>query len=220
MPEGQPLQIHSMFYTLQGEGPFAGAPALFIRLAGCNLQCPNCDTEYTEGRTTESSRDVFNRAVSMVQDLPLRPIVVLTGGEPFRQDIRLLCDLLIDEGFTVQVETNGTLYREVHPDVVIVCSPKTGSINKKLLPRIAALKYVLTPGSVDPDDGLPLLVLGHPASPKVARPPEGFKGTVYVQPVDTGWSYVNGEAQKLAVRTALKHGYRLCLQIHKTLGLE
>ena len=41
------LAINSIFYTIQGEGPFAGSPAVFVRLAGCNLQCPMCDTEYT-----------------------------------------------------------------------------------------------------------------------------------------------------------------------------
>ena len=48
---GLSLQVNSIFYTIQGEGPFAGRPAIFIRLAGCNLQCPGCDTEYTKRQT-------------------------------------------------------------------------------------------------------------------------------------------------------------------------
>ena len=44
------LAVHSIFYTIQGEGPFAGETAVFVRLAGCNLQCPLCDTDYTSDR--------------------------------------------------------------------------------------------------------------------------------------------------------------------------
>src|SRR3954467_9071958 len=48
--DGNSLSIHSIFYTLQGEGPYSGCPAVFMRLAGCNLQCPGCDTDYTSGQ--------------------------------------------------------------------------------------------------------------------------------------------------------------------------
>jgi len=44
------LEIIDIFPTIQGEGPFAGEPAIFVRLAGCVLQCPLCDTDYTSGR--------------------------------------------------------------------------------------------------------------------------------------------------------------------------
>jgi len=49
--DGSILDFHSMFFTIQGEGPFAGHRSIFVRLAGCNLQCPGCDTEYTQGRS-------------------------------------------------------------------------------------------------------------------------------------------------------------------------
>ena len=50
--DGYTLNVHSRAETIQGEGPYAGCPAAFIRLAGCNLQCPRCDTEYTPGKDT------------------------------------------------------------------------------------------------------------------------------------------------------------------------
>ena len=55
------LEVHSIFYTLQGEGPFCGSPAIFIRLAGCNLQCPGCDTDYTSKREHLSPETIVKR---------------------------------------------------------------------------------------------------------------------------------------------------------------
>ena len=54
------LEVHSIFYTIQGEGPFCGTPAVFIRLAGCNLQCPSCDTNYTSKRRTMTAEEIVN----------------------------------------------------------------------------------------------------------------------------------------------------------------
>lgn len=214
------VEVHSVFFTIQGEGIFAGSPAVFIRLAGCNLQCPQCDTEYTSERRTSTPEQVLEevRYELKTNNLPYPPLIVITGGEPFRQEIGPLCKILLLNGFKVQVETNGTLYNEVPEEVFIVCSPKTGSLNKHLASRANAFKYVVDPEFVD-EDGLPLTVLGHPCHPRVARPPKGFGGTVYVQPVDTGWQFVNKKNEQAVVALCLRHGYTLCLQLHKIIGL-
>ena len=214
------LDIHSIFLTIQGEGPFAGRKAIFVRLAGCNLQCPGCDTEYTQGRQTLHISNIIEQVYELS---PEQCLVVITGGEPFRQDISSLANALTSSRYTVQVQTNGTLSpsSNLDPDVYIVCSPKTGSINKKILkhPRLS-LKYVVHADSVDKDDGLPILALDHTARPKVARPPMGFTGNVYIQPMDAQNSSQNRRNLQTAMRSCLKFGYILQLQIHKIIGVD
>ena len=109
--DGVDIDLHSVFRTIQGEGPHAGRAAVFVRLAGCNLQCPLCDTEYTEGRTEHRSLVLAEQIdVAFGKDSPLPTgLVVITGGEPFRQNIGRFVAQLVKLGFHVQVETNGRL---------------------------------------------------------------------------------------------------------------
>jgi organic radical activating enzyme len=220
MRDPDTLQVHSIFPTMQGEGPFVGQPCIFVRLAGCNLQCPMCDTDYTSVRRDMTVLEIAREIASYTT----YPLVVITGGEPFRQDLGGLVGYLQSIGKKVQIETNGTLYGDFlehpQPDLTIVCSPKAGSINKKLAPHIAALKYVVCHDSVDQEDGLPLLALAHSASPKVARPPKGFTGPVYVQPADSDNDRENQKHLKVAIASCMSHGYTLCLQTHKIIGMD
>lgn len=212
------LDFISAWKTIQGEGPFAGMPAVFVRLAGCNLQCPWCDTNYTVGRQTHSTDEI----VEIVKGIRSAGLVVLTGGEPFRQPIGPLCKQLILEGFQVQIETNGTM-APAHPifqvkdAVAIVCSPKTPKINPQLRNIVTAWKYVLEAGKVD-KDGLPSSALG---GPRPARPPvHVFRDNVYLQPLDEGKAGPNKKNTEAVVASCLEHGYRLCLQTHKIVGLD
>lgn len=221
LSKGSELAVHSIFRTIQGEGPFAGRPAVFIRLAGCNLQCPGCDTDYTGTREYLSPDDIINQvqAIGSPHDL-----IVITGGEPFRQDISALVYMLAryPHERQVQIETNGTLAIPDFPYhlCTVVCAPKTGKIAKGLEKHIEALKYVVTAGNVSPDDGLPIHVLSHPAHPVVARPPATFVGLVYVQPADDADPVKNAANLAAAVKSCLRHGYTLCLQIHKIINME
>lgn len=216
---GQTLDIHSIFLTIQGEGPYAGRQAVFIRLAGCNLQCPNCDTDYTSSRSNQDVPDII-KTVQMIAERAT--LIVITGGEPFRQRLAPLVIALMRQGFSVQIESNGTLHEPGFPyaKVTLVVSPKTGSINPLIVEHIAALKYVGRWDDLDADDGLPLRALEHPAKPKLARPPEGFRGELFLQPEDSyniQENHRNVEAVKTSCR---KHGYRLCLQMHKIINVE
>lgn len=214
--------VHSIFPTIQGEGPFVGQPAIFIRLAGCNLQCPACDTDYTSQRANMKTEEVI-AAVTELSNSNARalPLVVITGGEPFRQNLYDLVQGLYLKWFRVQIETNGTLYQELPWGTFsIVCSPKTGTINKKLLPQILAFKYVLHADSVCPEDGLPLTALGHPNSGKLARPPGGFSGNIYLQPIDDHVSGFPNRHLDACIASCLKHGYTLGVQLHKLINLE
>lgn len=224
--DGHSLQVNSIFYTIQGEGPFAGHPCVFVRLAGCNLQCPGCDTEYT----IYSEMGIGNIIEEIeIKDASGSQLVIITGGEPFRQDISVLVRSLVAMGYHVQIETNGTLpppermntFRSgkvLHNAVTVVCSPKTGTVNKELLPFIKAYKYVAA-HPITAADGLPDQALFHTAKPKLARPHEGFAGDIYLQPMDEQDPIVNERNTKAVVESCLTHGYKLCLQLHKIVGV-
>lgn len=217
--DGQSLWIQSVFYTLQGEGPFIGTPALFVRLAGCNLKCFWCDTDFESSKWQPDLDELLERIESM------RPehcqLVVITGGEPFRQNLAPLVERLLQKELTVQIETNGTLWVDLpdHPKLYIVCSPKTNFIHEKLRPRITSYKYVLGSGNTDPNDGLPLLSTQIEDVPaKIARPDRG--SDVYVMPIDTGDDLKNGANRRACVETAMRFGYKLTLQTHKFLNID
>jgi len=137
----------------EGEGPFAGTPAIFVRLAGCNLQCPGCDTDYTSQRLKMSPIG----ALSLIETFKGYSLIVITGGEPFRQNLGPLVSELRHANYQVQIETNGTIYDNnfLYDLATIVCSPKTASIHKNMHSVIDAYKYVLQAGHISKEDGLP-----------------------------------------------------------------
>jgi len=218
--DGQVLAVNSIFRTIQGEGPFVGMPATFVRLAGCNLQCPLCDTEYTTRKVV--SVDDIVQIVSDRHVIHVPDLVVITGGEPFRQPIELLVNALLKEGYRVQIETNGTLYRKLdftHERLTVVCSPKASSVNRNLLPWIAAFKYVATADSLDSASGLPVHALEHPNAKGLFWPPPGHRAEVYLQPVDEQDDERNARNLRAVVQACRQHGHRLCLQVHKIINL-
>lgn len=217
---GNDLQVHSIFYTIQGEGPYAGMPAVFLRLAGCNLQCPGCDTEYTEGARDMDVGDICEAIECAWPNMLRSPLVVITGGEPFRQNLTVLTRTFVAMGWRVQIETNGTMPpSDGLPDsVTIVCSPKTGRINSYLRDRVDAWKYVTTDYDIAPSDGLPIIALGHSNRGGLARPTN--EAPVYLQPMDEQDDKLNAANTKAVVESCMRHGHRLCLQMHKIVGVE
>lgn len=207
--------------TIQGEGPFTGCRAVFVRLAGCNLQCPGCDTDYTSDRKDMTVSQVLGNIVAVAP--AGTKLVVITGGEPFRQNIGDLCAFLISYGYTVQIETNGSLRPSPNlpSEVCVVCSPKTARINKQLEKRVDVYKYVMHHDSVA-SDGLPVLALGNDAAKEemVARPLPDYQGDIYLQPMDTKDEQENQLNIKAVTESVLKNGYVLQLQIHKYIGVE
>lgn len=223
------LQIHSIFKTIQGEGPFCGTPCVFVRLAGCNLQCPMCDTDYTSKRTEMTPSDIVREVAKLsIGGLQGNSLVVITGGEPFRQHVGELIDLLVGCRFYVQVESNGTMNPPVGPwnrntferyGSYLVISPKTGKLNPLAEDAACALKYVVRYGDADPEDGLPKHALDMPNRP--ARPTDGlFQGQIYIQPLDSKDEVDNHLHTQEAVSSSLAYGYILQLQVHKFIGVE
>ncbi len=219
------LKVFSVFDTIQGEGVYTGYPATFLRLAGCNLECFLCDTIYTGDVLGDYNP---GQLVDYIKNnFPKRDLIVLTGGEPFRQDFRYAVNLLMLH-WRVQIETNGTLFLDLKElralsdgihfnKLTVVCSPKTPSIHNRMWEQIDSLKYVVEAGKID-DDGLPLSSVG-PQYGRPARPPENWYGSIYVEPLDCQDAEKNDANMKAAVQCCLQHNYRLSLQTHKIAGL-
>lgn len=134
------LVVNEIFYSLQGEGFHTGTPAVFIRLAGCNLRCPFCDTDHSHGEPMS-----VEQIVSRASEFPGR-VAILTGGEPTLQEIEPLIDALHSADFKVHIETNGTCPVPTNIDW-ITCSPKEGA--PVVLSHCDELKVVYTGQDVE-----------------------------------------------------------------------
>lgn len=210
--DGACLRIVEIFKTLQGEGPYSGQRATFIRLHGCNLRCWFCDTKFDDPKDP-----VMN--VEHILSQVTEELVVLTGGEPVRQPLHQLIPLLVQHGHKVQVETAGTLWQDVLLDCYIVVSPKTPKLNSYIFGHAHAFKYIIRAGEVDEDDGLP----NHSTQikdtfAKIARPRKG--ALVYLSPCDEYDPERNQANLRLVGDLALKHGYIAGVQLHKLLALR
>jgi len=220
---GSVLQVHHFFHSIQGEGIFAGEPALFIRLAGCNIQCPGCDETYADRRDFMDMESILAAIKKMKPEST--NLIVISGGEPMRQNLRPLIGLLLNQQWNVQIETNGTVCDpEFDFDLdglFVVCSPKTAKIHERIIENADAFKYVVECDKISGDDGLPLQALHMPSKRPVARPPEDFPlHRVFVQPMDVHDQAQNSRNTTAAINSCLEHGYTLCLQMHKLVGLE
>jgi len=225
------LEVHSVFRTIQGEGPLAGMPAVFVRLAGCVLQCPACDTDYTSGRVRYDPTSLANLvdfyAEHGSQDCKGRntyrtKLVVLTGGEPFRQNVVPFIDTALRRGYEVQVETNGVLCPSnlpwFHLNFAVVVSPKNEHVHPLLLDATVSWKYILDAKEVDEKDGLPTRTM---LGARPFRPPAMFGvDRIFVQPLDEKDPVANKNNYDAAVKSCLRFGYRLSVQLQKIVGIE
>ncbi|MBN1903763.1 MAG: radical SAM protein [Deltaproteobacteria bacterium] len=100
-----PLKVNEIFLSIQGESTRAGLPCVFIRLTGCNLRCAYCDTSYAyEDGTMMESEAIMEKVKGFNC-----PLIEITGGEPLIQDeTPQLIKGLLDAGYTVLLETNGS----------------------------------------------------------------------------------------------------------------
>ena len=101
-----PLRVNEIFHSIQGESTYAGYPCVFIRLTGCNLRCSYCDTAYAY----EEGEDLpVETIIATVKRYACR-LVEITGGEPLvQEETPFLIRQLLDAGYTVLLETNGSI---------------------------------------------------------------------------------------------------------------
>jgi organic radical activating enzyme len=218
-PDGR-LRIKEVFYTIQGEGPYAGSPAVFVRLAGCNLRCWFCDTDFDLDGSDMHDVLPLMALVTGVGD-GRTDLLVLTGGEPLLQNLVPFIRLAEYAGWQVQIETAGTVWvpELEHTHATFVCSPKTSKLNVNIQRHCKHFKYIVQNGSVD-SYGYPLQAtqVGSERCIIVARPDDPAS-TVWLQPMDEQDEMKNQENLQAAIRACLKHGHRLSVQIHKIGGL-
>ena len=207
--------VKEIFYTLQGEGANSGRPAVFLRFAGCNLWsgrepdrasaiCRFCDTEFvgTDGMGGGKFESAEALAVAVQTAWPARGagerFVVCTGGEPLLQLDAALVAALGQRGFTIAVETNGTL------------APPAGALWLTVSPKAGA------PLELRRGDELKLVY------PQAGAEPELFEKFdfrhFFLQPMDGPDKALNTQ---LATQYCLAHPrWRLSLQTHKLIGIR
>ncbi|MCM8525828.1 MAG: radical SAM protein [Lentisphaeraceae bacterium] len=127
------LRVTEIYKSIQGEGSHAGYPCTFVRLTGCNLRCSWCDTEYGyNGGQDFSIEEVLDKVNSLGCNL-----VEVTGGEPLLQEeTPKLVDLLLENGYTVLIETAGSIDISCVSDkavrIVDMKCPGSGMLDKNL----------------------------------------------------------------------------------------
>ncbi|QED23724.1 7-carboxy-7-deazaguanine synthase QueE [Candidatus Deianiraea vastatrix] len=203
--DGSLLFVQEIFPTIQAEGIFAGRPAIFIRLGGCNLACSFCDTEF-ENFSQMSLEDILAQVQKHQVQYSKINLIVITGGEPMRQNIIPLCNKL-HKNFTVQIETNGTIYRNLPDFVKVICSPKIVN-GKYTIPadglQIDALKFLIS-ASLEHYNKIPDWAFD-------------FK-EIFIQPMDEQDAQKNAANNALAVKIAMENNLKLSIQMHKFLQI-
>ena len=134
------LSVCETFASIQGESTHAGRPCFFIRLAGCSCSCSYCDTQYAKAPGKPYRIDEL---LTLARDSGLR-LVEVTGGEPMEQkETPQLCRRLLDDGFEVLLETNGTLPLDAVPAGVhriVDCKlPSSGMAERNCMHNYALL---------------------------------------------------------------------------------
>lgn len=134
MPATVRVSTDGIFYTLQGEGPLAGIPSVFVRLDTCNLRCKwgdtLCDAHYTSWNPGDRRTDLVefvNEVGGFFRRYPAKHLVI-TGGEPMLQQdaVKALCMMATVHGYHTTIETNGTVFVSCAADLICL-SPKLKS---------------------------------------------------------------------------------------------
>lgn len=219
--------INEIFQTIQGEGVFTGLPAIFVRLQGCPVGCPWCDTRHTwmvDPALEVGSDAVLNRSnesdcwskmsaeaiLASFERLGYRARhVVITGGEPCLYDLQALSTALVASGYQVQIETSGTSEIKTHDSTWVTVSPKIGMkgglpVLRSALERANEIKHpVATERHIEELDAL--------LATATLRPDV----VIALQPISQ-----KPRATELAMATCIARNWRLSIQTHKYLNID
>lgn len=220
-------KINEVFESLQGEGSYTGLPSIFVRLQGCPVGCPWCDTKHTWTvdpelqksdvqvmAESEESAHWFEHDSQQLLNLfskhgYVAKHIVITGGEPCLYDLTELTTTLLEHGNSVQIETSGTYEILAHPDTWVTVSPKVNMpggrpVLSSAMQRANEIKHpVAMQKHIDELDEVLKLVQGKPMP------------NIYLQPISQ-----QKRATDLAIKTCIARNWRLSLQTHKFIGIE
>jgi organic radical activating enzyme len=201
------IPVVETFHSLQGEGLHAGRSAFFLRLAGCSVGCPWCDTKQSwpqEAHGEQSLSELSARARAAAGNGAA--FVVVTGGEPLHHNLDALCAALAAAGLPLHLETSGVDPLSGRFDWITL-SPKR---HRPPRPELLAAGHELKPVVHEPAD-LPFAEAMAAAAAEAGNHP-----VLLLQP---GWDSEPG--QELAIAHVRRHPHwRLSLQSHKWLGLR
>jgi len=223
----QQLSINEVFETIQGEGIHTGVPSVFLRLQGCPVGCPWCDTKHTwtlddaflttadkvvtKSRESEAFFNADENAVlALFNELKYTAKhVVITGGEPCMYDLVPLTRFLHQHGYTTQIETSGTYEVRCDQETWVTVSPKVDMkagmpVLTSALQRANEIKHpVAMQRHIDELDAL------------LARLEANSLPPVCLQPISQ-----QQRATDLVIKTCIERNWRLSLQTHKYIGIE
>ena len=219
--------VNEIFETIQGEGFYTGTPAIFLRLQGCPVGCPWCDTQHTWEQRAEDQVPVAQvvgkpSASSLWAALDAEAIlatfqaqgfnakhVVITGGEPAMFDLRELGETLEAAGYQLQIETSGTFALQVTAQTWVTVSPKLDMpggylVRPDCLQRADEIKH---PVAMEKHiEALDKLLKSCPPNPAAI---------ICLQPISQ-----RPRATELAIKTCIERNWRLSVQLHKYLHIE
>jgi 7-carboxy-7-deazaguanine synthase len=228
------LLVNEMFETIQGEGSYTGTPAIFIRLQGCPVGCPWCDTKHTWEVLPErvQASDVvllkaaeddryFKASTSELFTIIenkrwCAKHIVITGGEPCMYDLTDLTQAAINNGFSVQIETSGTYEVICAPDTWVTVSPKINmkAVMPVLTSAMLRANEIKHPIAMQKHiDELDQLLRDTELEAKLSN--KAVQPLIYIQPISQ-----LERATQLAVETCIKRNWRLSVQLHKYIGVE
>ncbi len=135
------FKVNEIFKSIQGESTYAGLPCTFIRLAGCNLRCTYCDTNYAYYHGKELSDE---KIISKIKEYGVN-CIEFTGGEPLLQEeTPPLLKTLLDKGYNVLIETNGSIcigcLDKRLTIIMDIKTPKSGMSERMNLKNLELLK--------------------------------------------------------------------------------
>ncbi len=193
-------RVNEIFYSLQGEGRWTGRAAVFVRMSGCNLACPFCDTDFSH-YTEMTADDIIEQCQKVGGNCRF---IVLTGGEPTLQADKNLIAAWHQTDYYVAMETNGT---HPIPEGIdwVTCSPKSAFVKSEAhlaITQANELKLVF-------DDEHPVEDYGLKTEYK------------YLQPCDTGNASRNRLIMNHCIKFIQEHPeWQLSLQTHKIIGIQ